>query len=295
MSDKLTKGAILSLVLVSLFIAVLIGSSFLLSENKYEISASIITLTCLLLVIVLSNSFDNFSVAKLITISRTAKEAKEKVEKLETEKNELIFKIVNNNSQSQMASSNIFVGDTVSKSLVVQKADPKEKEEETENQAEVAAAEERQPEKRIDSEKLGTLMIQKYFGMAKADSILREVKVVAQFQGVDPISDRTVYFNGYFNDSGNETFIVINRNNYFSFMNHDRLYIQLNKIYHYNNVKKTNAKLELLMAKIEESEPTPTYRNFERVRELFTPAIASGLLSIHYIDVTKDELETIYS
>jgi uncharacterized membrane protein len=44
-----------------------------------EISAGIIVLLCLLLVLVLSESFDNFSVGKLVSVSREARREKRRL------------------------------------------------------------------------------------------------------------------------------------------------------------------------------------------------------------------------
>jgi len=292
MEKKLSNGKIVALIFLSLLIVGLIVTSFIFaSPGKFEISVSIITLICILLIIVLSNSFDNFSIAKVITISRVAEESKKKVDKLEAEKNELILKLININFQSQSSSNNVFVGEAIAKSIAVQKANPDEvKENKSEEFSEPAPR-----TRRIDQEKFESLVLNKYFGVNKIDSILREVKVVTQFQGLDPISDRTVYFDAYQNDSGKESFIEITRQNFSSLMLHDRLYIQLNKLFHYKNAKNTNATLVLLIAKTPEEESTPSFRSFDRIKGYFAPAITSGLLTIQYVEITKEEYEQLFS
>lgn len=291
MEKKLSRGSIIVLLLLSLLIVGLIIGAFIFSSTKYEITAAIITLVCLLIIIALSNSFDNFSIGTILSISREAKDNKEKAEKLEKEKNELILKLVNINFQSQNASNNLIISDAVAKSLVVQKANPDEIKE---DKKEESTPEHTPKTRRIDSEKLESLVLEKYFGISKSASILREVKVVTQFQGVDPISDRTVFFDAYYNDSGKECFIEITRNNYSSIMLHDRLYIQLNKIYHYRNSKNSNAMLILLVAKLQDEEEVNTLRSFDRIKGYFAPAITSGLINIQYIELAKEEYEKCY-
>ena len=80
---KLSKGYILALTLISLFIVAIIVCSFIFSENQYYISKSIITLLCLLVIIVLSNSFDNFSIFHIFTLKKEVIEHKEKIITLE--------------------------------------------------------------------------------------------------------------------------------------------------------------------------------------------------------------------
>lgn len=291
MERKLSAGKIWALLLLSLLIVGLLLTNFIFSASgRFEISAPIITLICILLVIALSNSFDNFSIGKLITISRVAEESKKKAEKLEAEKNELILKLVNINFQSQSSSNNVIVGDVISKSIAVQKANPDEVKESKNEEI----SEQINRSRRIDQEKLETLVLNKYFGVNKIVSILREVKVVTQFQGLDPISDKTVYFDAYQNESGKESFIEITRQNFSSIMFHDRLYIQLNKLFHYKNAKNTNASLVLLIAKTPEEEPTPSFRSFDRIKNYFAPAITAGLLTIQYVEITKPEYEQLF-
>ncbi|NRD75654.1 hypothetical protein HQQ94_21005 [Shewanella sp. VB17] len=51
-------------------IVAMIAFSYFYIEPKGEINAGVITLLSLLLVLVLSESFDNFSIGKLVSISR---------------------------------------------------------------------------------------------------------------------------------------------------------------------------------------------------------------------------------
>lgn len=290
MEKKLSFRSFILLALLFLIIVGLIICSFAFSPSQYEITAGIITLVCILVIIALSNSFDNFSIGAILSISREAKENKEKVKKLEKEKSELLLKLVNINFQSQNASNNLIISEAAARSFVVQEAN---QDEIKEDKKEENTTDNIQKARKFDSEKLESLVLGKYYGISKSPSILRNVKVVTQFQGVDPISDRPVFFDAYYNDSGKECFIEITRNNYSSFMLHDRLYIQLNKIYHYRNSKNSNAMLILLVAKFQEEEVT-TSKGFERIKGYFAPAITSGLINIQYIELAKEEYEKCY-
>jgi ABC-type multidrug transport system fused ATPase/permease subunit len=282
------KKSFIPIIFLSIIIVVLLFCSFILSSPQFEISTSIITLLCILVIVVLSNSFDNFSLGKLFTMSRNVSEYKKKNEQLEKEKNELILKFLSVNIQAQNSSNSVIINDKITESLSVRKANQEEIDEnkrEEENNDKILRPQ------RIDNEKLNTLVLNKYFGVSKIDSVLRDAKVVTQFQGIDPISDKNVIFDAFYNDIGKENFIKIQKNGYFSMIFHDRLYVLLNKVFHYRNRKNSNACLFLLIAKLPNNEMSHVD---DRFKDFFAPAIASGLLNIQYIDINEKELDSIY-
>ncbi|MFT5104106.1 MAG: hypothetical protein ACI86C_001767 [Candidatus Latescibacterota bacterium] len=69
---------------------------------KGDISLGIITLLLILLVLILSESFDQFAIGKLFSMSRDAKKKEVQVNKLEKEKSELFNQLINvTTSQNQ--------------------------------------------------------------------------------------------------------------------------------------------------------------------------------------------------
>jgi uncharacterized membrane protein (UPF0182 family) len=77
------------IVILASFIACLIFYSFISLEPKCQITPGIITLVLLLIVIVLSESFDNFSVGKILSLSRENTKKETSISKLNIENNEL--------------------------------------------------------------------------------------------------------------------------------------------------------------------------------------------------------------
>lgn len=69
------------IVFLSLFLAALIIISFLLSEQKFVITGGIIICTALLIIIVLSEMFDSFSIGNLISLKKKLKETDQDLEK----------------------------------------------------------------------------------------------------------------------------------------------------------------------------------------------------------------------
>lgn len=291
----------LLLAALSIFIMVLIGFSFFAAKPEYNITPAIIVLICLLLILALSNSFDNFSIGKLLTISKQAKENKDRAEKLEKEKEELILKLVNMNFQSQKASNNVVIGgNSVPEGFVVQKADSDEiKADEKEDEKT-----EKETEKNIDStskhrflnrKKYRSLMIKEYFGVGKLDSIEEDVKLEAQYQNqnIDPISTQSMLFHAHLNDCNQEIFVRIVESGFSVLMFSHRLYGLLNRIFFYRNVKNSDAFLVLLLAK-RQDEDLRIQENRERLKNFFAPALASGLLKIKEIELSKEDVERCY-
>ena len=80
-SKKSSWWQIAALIFTALLIVGLIVVNFF-SENRFVITSSIVFLTCLLVVVVLSKSFDSFSLG-FFSLKREVKENKEKIDKLE--------------------------------------------------------------------------------------------------------------------------------------------------------------------------------------------------------------------
>lgn len=262
-------------------IILLIAFSFVKSKYSFEITTPIIILVTFLLVIFLSDSFDNFQIGKLISLKRNVSEYKEKNEKLENEKNDLIKQIINLNIQSQhtqnTTSNTISLGVAQQNSVLVEQANNEEVEKARLQEYNETLKEATSVCKRIDRVKFANFAIKKYFGEINYNSILQDVKVNNKFGDTDPISNRNVIFDAYYNDNEKERFIEVKQ--YASVVFYDRLYVMLNKIYNYNNIKNTKANLILIIPKLTEdtdSRRTPL-NDIERLKENFSPAIASRI------------------
>ena len=291
-NKKLSIGTILALSMTAVLLVGLIVCSFIFSSQKFIISGSIITLVCLLLILVLSNSFDNFSVGKILTISREANENKEKIKSLEKEKSEILLKLINLNLQSQSSSTNINIGQQDNKNdITVENLNSEEKAQKAKEIEEdhEDISKEKTIHKRLDRDKFKNMILRKYFGLSKNNSILREVKVVEQFQDIDSVSNKPVYFDAYLKEENNEIFINIRKGKLPSIMFHDTLYVQLNKILAYQKIKNNNTQLLLLIAREKESNNDRYDYNIER---FFEPAKKIGLLNLVYVEYDKTEYES---
>lgn len=301
-NNQNNKKPIFEVIILLIVIIPLIFISFTCSSYKFEITASIIILICLLIIVLLSNSFDNFQIGKLISLKRNITEYKIKNERLENEKNELVKQLINFNIQAQHTSNMNFNGislEDLKKGIFVEKASEKEikdnKSEEDKERIKDNKIESKEPEKIIDREKLESLILKKCFGTINFGSIVTDVKVNNKFNDIDPISNRTVIFDAFYIEQETERFIEINQ--YISPMFYDRLYVMLSKIYHYRKIKNLNSNLTLIIPKLPKSVERNMLRrspySIDRLKENFFPAISSGLLKVLEVEVTEEEIEEV--
>lgn len=95
------------IVLLCIGIGMLVGYKFFGTAPKGQISSGLIILITFLVVLVLAESFDNFSIGQLISLSRKINEKEKINNRLERKNSELINQIVSiTNSQSQHQNQN---------------------------------------------------------------------------------------------------------------------------------------------------------------------------------------------
>ncbi len=288
------------LALFCIFLAAMIAYRFIWTEPRAEINAGIITLLCMLLVLVLAESFDSFSVGQLITITREVKAKDQKVTKLE-EKNERLmsqlFAMSNSLSQTQ---THLSISGDYYAGQKVEQASPEEIKEAAETGAKDASptdvqqpATARPTPGRIVTGKLNRIAITKLMEKRNLEGLLIEdAKFASQFQGLDPINDRQVIFDGYLAGKGIESFIEVRGHAGFGIgvLFADRLYVMLSKINYYKMAKRTDVRLELALVNFPNEERG---KNSARMLANFQPAIASGLLRITEIDLNQEETASI--
>ncbi|MGI0154409.1 hypothetical protein ACQ661_12220, partial [Pseudidiomarina sp. WS423] len=148
------------------------------------------------------------------------------------------------------------------------------------------------PEYRVDWRKVELVAMQKYV-MQKgihAANVISEAKLVTQFHGIDPVSNHQPIFDGYYKNEDKEIFIEFRPNRGFHMILRERLYMMLSKLNHYQNVKGVSVHLDFVWLNIPEDENN--YRSSDRFMQDFEPAIASGLLRINEIEITKEEMDS---
>lgn len=282
------------------FLGTLVVYRYFCIDPKAEISAGLLVLLAFILVLVLSELFDNFSVGKLVTMSRAMKEKEVQTTELKKENAELrgqLITISTTVSQRQ-TSTNIFgLPESMVDLLTVKKA-PAEEIADKKKEEEAAPIPEQQVivERQFDRAKAEEYAINRFVANhnLNAFNLIRDAKLSTQFSGIDPISDVTPIFDAYINATDSEIFVEARSVQSASMMFRDRLYVMLTKIHHYKTIKKANVYLALLLLNTLESTSRPLSFYVERLQREFEPAITSGLLRIQTIEPTVEELQNLY-
>lgn len=284
------------IVLLCLLVAGMIIYNFFFIDPKGEVNASLITLIAILVVIILSESFDNFSIAKLIAISRDNKKKENAIHHLSGENEELRKQLINvaTSVNQNQTSTNIFgLPEEAIRRFIVQRASDEEiQERETE---EASAVEERPIRRRPDFRKIEQLALDKYLATRNMEvfSLIKGAKLVTQFHGIDSVSNIQPIFDGYINTGEEEVFIEVRPSFSHFMMWRERVYLMLNKIHLYKSIKKINAYLSLVLVDIPEDVIDRRPRDsIERLEEFFEPAIANGLLRITRIELSEEDAES---
>lgn len=285
------------------FLATLVVYRFFYVDPKAEISAGLLVILAFILVLVLSELFDNFSIGQLVTVSRELKRKEQEAKSLKDENSELrghIVAISTTISQKQNSTNIVGLPANVADLLTVRKAAPEEIETKrieehpsTSTSPETVA----RPERSFDRARAEDLAIKKFVAgnNLQAFNVIREAKLSTQFSGIDPITDTTPIFDGYLNTTDSEVFLEVRPASYASMMFRDRLYVMLTKLYHYRTIKKANVYLALLLLDVPEYASRPTSLYIDRLQREFGPAIASGLLRIHQTEFSAEELASLYT
>lgn len=301
-TNNFSRGIIVILII---FIAVLIVSTFLWGETKFSITNEIIVLILLLVVLALSEVFDNFSIGNLITAKKEKREKEIELKEAKTENRELRTQLINIVSNSiTNRNMNIF---GLSKDDWVQMAGVE--------QAESAAVEEKKEEEVVvenrrcveDSRKrhkvyseIEKIALERFCAQAKIPilSVVRKVKFSNQFIGIDPIMERNAVFDAYYKSLQEEIFMEVKMNFMPAAMNMYSLYYLLSKVYHYRKANQLYAKMVLILPDLPESyyKDRTNYggKNVTAsLQETFAPAIKNNLLEIVLIEITQNDLDTI--
>lgn len=271
MEKKPNRFSRVLIVILIVFIATIVISSFILGESKFSLTNEIILLILLLVVLALSEVFDNFSIGNLITAKKEKHEKEVELKEAKSENNELrtqLISIVSNSITNR--NMNIF---GLSKDDWVQMAGVE--------QAESSAVEEKKEEDLVVDKKsfaddsgkrrrmlpkIEKIAIDRFCTQHKIPilSVVREVKI-----NFAPVS-----------------------------MNMYNLYYLLSKVYYYRKANQLHAKVVLILPNLPESYwKDRWYSSISKVisnlQETFAPAIKNNLLEIVPIEITQGDLDTI--
>lgn len=290
------------IVVLCAFLATLVGYRFFNSQPFGDLSVGVLVVLALIIVLVLSESFDNFSVGKLLSLTREVQKHQADVSDLKRENLDLRGQLVSVAtsvativSQRQTSTNILGLPEPLARALGVT---PAPEEEVREKQAEeqrrqIPAA--GPPPARPDQRKFEDKAIERFLQSNNLQQfpVVRDPKLMAQIQALDPISTSSPIFDGYLNTLDAEVFIEVRPTGRLGLlMYRERLYLMLSKLYHYRTLKKVNVYLALLLVALPGDEPKPD--SVSRVLSEFQPAISSGLLRVVEISLTEPEAAELY-
>ena len=313
------KKSILSRIIIVILCLVMLSiacSSFIYGNPPYTISDGMIYIFLVIVVLLISESFETFSIGNFITLKREVKAKTNEVTKLETENRELrnqILSVVSTSLNNKNNNTAVFGFDTsLAQMFRVEPATKQESESKDIIEDEIVDSQEvinkREQQTHINRSKLmretEALALTKFIeGIdIKSCSFQKEVKFSEQFIGIDPIMERNIVFDAYVKRPLDEVFLEVRYNSSNIHMDF-RLYYMISKIYHYSKANKTQAKMILIIPKLPQTCHEELFggsmmnRNpekiLERLYENYSPAIKSGLLEITEINITEDEFKAI--
>lgn len=285
--------------ILMIFIALIIILNFLLYEKQFEITKEIIVCLLILVILCLAESFDNFSIPKIISLSKNVKEIKEDNEKLKEINFKLMEQMINikntNNQIMYMPGTLNTVG-----SSNIEDIKTKDNEEiEIENNVDVSSDEHRknQADRYKYRRNLDLVLLQKVLKEETGEfRIQYDVKVTNNKSMEDNITKNQARFDALKIDDKNSIFYEIKISPFFIDFYY-QLYYKLKVVEMYGKMNDTFSKLVVIIPNIDKKlEEFLGDRNKfkvlkERICDRFEPAINMGLLEIRQVNVFKEEID----
>lgn len=280
---------------LGLLLMTMIVYNFFWAENG-KIEYSLLLLISLVIIIFLSEEFDNLSFGKVLTLNKNIQEKKEEIKELKTEKQNLLNLLISNISIQKQSQTNGISGSELRDILKVIQADPeKVKEESQEKEEEIEkATKDKSPTKRLDYRKIEEFAFKSFITNENLSKYALKEQI--QLASNDPISSISPIFDGFIETENSSIFLEIKsyRSDISTLMIRERLYQRLMNVFYYQQFKGSNAYLHLILVKLPQDAEKSTRINIdERLRRDFAPAIDKGLLKIYLIEIDEAQENTL--
>lgn len=284
-------------IFVIVFISIVVIINFIYYES-YNITWKTIICFALLIILVLSESFDSLSIPKILSLSRTVKEKDEENKQLKDYNAKIMSYIasINSNNSNQQ---HLYVG-SISKesSKNIDSVDKTFKElddvKENENITTNFIKDREQIRERIKYKQALEIALLK---KAMTDKINPQYNVILtnnSFSNSKIMKDEIVFDSCVYEDGFNYFYQVSSINGLIGY--YRSLYRYLEMVDNYQKYTNIPSKLILLIpktdSKLKEKTGDITYLNYvERITKKYSPAINNGLLEITEIKVSSDDVE----
>ena len=287
-----------------LAVCIIISTIFNPFHIQHEIifsSVTIIYIFLILLVLLFANHYEEISIGKVFELRRIIKEKEEEKENLQKRNDALINQItmMTTNICSQQNQSTLNLNgvniETLKDLLKVKEATPEEKDE-NKKQREDDAREAREMLNRDRSRRWHNLRVTEnkfinYSLLNKKDA-QKEVKMSDVVNALDPITTEfPLLFDGHYKVGEDDVFIEVKM--MASIIQRERIYIMLNRVKLYQEIKKNRASLHLIYLNVDKEgeDKIRYYEEIEKLKSIFKKSIENGLLKVEFYD--KETIEEI--
>lgn len=284
------------------FIALIIIVNFILCDRQFAITNEILVCLLLLVILCLSNSFDNLSIPKLISLSKNIEEIKEDNDKLKETNLKLIEQMINIKSTNNQIMYMPRTFNTVGSSNIEDIATKQN--EETENLSNDSNTDiSLTDQKNIQSERykyrrnLDIVLLKKALMEDKGKfEIQYDVKVTNNKYIEENIMKNETRFDALKSDGKNSVFYEVRITPMFMELQY-QLHYKLKMVEMYGKTSSTVSKLVLIIPNIDKEleKIVGDKKRFEyfkeRILDRFEPAIDKGLLELKEVDILKSEID----
>ncbi len=299
--SKYTK--ILTTILI-IFIMLIILSSFILSESKYIITFEIIICLVLIIILVLADSFDNLSIPKILSLSKSVNEVKKENMELKDANIKLLEQVVSiKNSNNQ----NIYLPNSFSTigSSDINDINKTKENESINEQREIDNTDDLLNKRILASERhkyrnvFEIYILQKALNSEPSNSNIQyDVKLINNKPIEDNIMKNEARFDAWKSDGKNNIFYEVKMSPFWLDYPY-QLHYMLRTIELYQESSKCPSKLVLILPNVDKDLEKILFNRTdnrfsllkERINSRFEPAITNGLLEVLEIDVSKKELD----
>ena len=277
----------LALLCVMIFIAWLIVMNFI--HNKYEITTYILICLAFMIVILLSDTFDNFSVGKILTLKRNIKDITKEKEDLKLQNSALLNKIITNNTiYNQFMSGSNDIRD------LMNKKENDETELIKEDKTKISIEERRRRRKYNNILEILTL---KEAMQEIPDNVDKNYDIKIINNNYDGIMNKELRFDAV--AFSNEANIFYEVKKYLSIDLKNDLFYMLDFIKKYKEISKKSSKLVLIIPIVENDNENifESERNLRKMKYLekeFELAIKSNIFEIRIIHIDKEIIDSEY-
>ena len=275
--------------------------SFVKGSPQYVISNGMIYLFSLIIILLVWDSVESFSLGNIVTLTKRVKDKEKEVQLLSSENKELranflsiiqnkqIFNVEINNGKAQVEPAIQDDSNNADNDLEFDKVD---------TIIEIDPNDDRNVRRRAIMPELVSQKAMEKFADKNNISpkeLQRNVKFSQSFIEKDPIMSRNAIFDAYIKRSLDEIFIEVK---FPSMVIDERIYYMLSQINRYVNTNKVNAKLVIILPKFSKNGLEMVVghagRNQERLpslmRSRYKQAIENGLLEIAEIEIADEEV-----